>query len=155
MSVAFSCNCNPSSKTVILCNSAELDDQNSLRQMCVCHFLTSRDRTKIIQTLSDAFGHLAPGRFDFLASISVFMEYALLQAQYPFLEHFDQDGIRRRAVCRPDEALLQRRTRRRGVMPVNFGRFLSTSLSSRSTKRTPSTLALPPFEGPQSMHAAL
>ena len=66
--------------------------------MCVCHLLTFRDRTKIIQTLSDAFGHLAPGRLNFLARISVFMEYVFLLPQYLFLEHFDHAGIRRLGV---------------------------------------------------------
>ena len=59
------------------------------------------------------------------------------------------DGL----VCRHDEALLQRRTWSRGATADSFG--LLSSLSSGSTRKTPSTLALLPSEEPQSMHAAL
>ena len=128
--------------------------------MCVCHLLTSRDRTKIIQTLSDAFGHLAPGRFHFLARISVFTEYVFLQSipnirPSSIVTTRASDGL----VCRHDEALLQRRTWSRAATADSFGPLSSRSTLSSplsgSTRKTPSTLALPPSEGPQSMHAAL
>ena len=89
-----------------------------------------------------------------LARISVFMEYASffppnICSSSILTIHGHQTAL----TCRHDEAFLpQRKTWWSGARVGSFG---SSLLSSGSTRRTPSTLALLPSEGPQSMHAAL